>query len=973
MQEDVTPDRSSETPVSAEFAVTPANPSGYELLEEVGHGGMGVVYRARDTALDRDVAVKVLADRYSADCPAAQRFLNEARITGQLQHPSIPAVHQVGTLPDGRPFLAMKLIKGATLDQVLRARSDRSPDLGRLLAVFEATCQAVGYAHAHQVIHRDLKPANVMVGAFGEVQVMDWGLAKVLGAESPPATPAVTAAEQTRAYAEITPESEPGSFTRAGSLMGTAAFVAPEQAAGELEKVNERADVFGLAAILTVILTGKPPYVDESFEAVRLLAVRGKLDDCLARLDACGAEPGLVALCKRCLAFEPQDRPRNAGEVARAVAELRSAAEARARSAEREQAAAAARSIEQRRRRRWQYAAAGVVGLALAGGILGLLVHQRAQAKANAELAAKNAELAEEQAKAEARFEMARKAIATFHTGVSEDMLLKNDQFKELRTKLLQEAAGFYADLEKLLAGQTDVRSRKTLAAGYSQLGELTEKIGSQPAALTVHRKALALRRELAAAADADLETRLDVARSLGSVGELLHATGDSTAALAVLEEQRNLSELLAEEDPTDAVRAVLALSHHNIGFVLQQTGKPSEALAAYRKSLTIRQELGDANPAITDFQRALGRSHHILAWLLEDMGKPAEALTEYQKALAIRQKLVNANPAVTDLQRDLSASHNNMGALLMDGGKPAEALAEFEKTMAILQKLAEANPAVNQFLYQLALAQTNIGILLSDTGKPAEALAMYQKALAIMQRLADANPAVSPFQISLAQSYFGVGKVLMRTGKLAEALATFRKELPIVQKLVDANPAVTDFKMDLVDCLRCIGRLHALQQQFAEGFTALDLAVALGEKLTRDTPSNPDYTRGLGNSHADRGMARVRALQPAEAAADLRRAVELLAKYPTDLPERRLERSRSLALLAGLGGKSKSGVTTAEAKTFADQSVAVLRDAIRDGWGQLDKLKEPDFDSLRSRDDFKSLVAELEKRAKAESNQPRP
>jgi eukaryotic-like serine/threonine-protein kinase len=957
MPEDVVPDSTSREKASTDPAFTFMNPPGFDLLDEVGRGGMGVVYRARDMALGRDVAVKLLADHYAADSPAAQRFLNEARINGQLQHPGIPAVHQVGTTPDGRPFLAMKLIRGCTLEKILKERSDPAADFGRLLAVFEAICQAVAYAHAHQVIHRDLKPSNVMVGAFGEVQVMDWGLAKMLGAETPQARSAVTAAEQTRAYSELTPESGRGTYTQAGSMVGTAAFVAPEQAAGELEKVNERSDVFGLASILTVILTGKPPYLGENYETVRVMALRGKLDDCWSRLDACGAEPELVALCKRCLAFESQDRPANAGEVARGVAELRTAAEARARSAEREQAAAAARAIEQQRRRRWQYAAAGVVVVALAGSVFGMGIYLRAQAKANAELA-------EEQARAEARFQIAQKAIATFHTGVSEDMLLRNDQFRDLRTKLLREAAGFYAELEKLLAGQTDARSRKMLAAGYFQLAELTEKIGSQPEALAVHRKSLALRRDLAAAAGADVETRLDVARSLGSVGELLRATGDSAAALAALDEQRNLSERLAEEEPCNAVRAVLALSHHNIGFVLQKSGKPAAALPAYQKSLDIRQKLVDANPSDIDFQRALARTHHIVAWLLEDMAKPAEALTEYQKALAIRQKLADANPTVIDIQRDLSASHNNIGALLMDAGKPAAALAEFEETMTILQKLADANPAVNQFLYQLALAQTNIGILLSDTGKPAEALSMYQKASANMQKLADANSAVTPFQIGLAHAYFGVGKVLMRTGRSAEALATFQMELPLVQKLVDANPAVTDYKMDLADCHTCIGRLHSLQKQFTEAFTALDQAVVLGETLTRDTPSNPDYTRSLGNSLAYRGMARFRSGQPAEAAADLRRAVELMAKNPTDLLERQLERSQALALLASLGGEPKSGVSTADAKTFADQSVALLRDAIKAGRGQPDKLNERDFDSLRNRDDFKKLVADLEANA---------
>src|SRR5262245_26344735 len=242
----------------------------------------------------------------------------------------------------------MKLIKGNTLDAILKERADPSADRGRLLGIFEAVCQAVGYAHAHRVLHRDLKPANVMVGAFGEVQVMDWGLAKVLGQETP-ATVEALAAERTAAWTQLSPTPEAGSHTQAGSLIGTPAFIAPEQAVGEIERVNERSDVFGLGALLAVILTGKPPYVGETFEAVRVQAVRGKLEDCFARLDGSGAEPELVALCKQCLAFEPAERPADAGVVAVAVAGLRAAADERARRAELERAAAAAREEEGRR------------------------------------------------------------------------------------------------------------------------------------------------------------------------------------------------------------------------------------------------------------------------------------------------------------------------------------------------------------------------------------------------------------------------------------------------------------------------------------------------------------------------------------------------------------------------------------------------------------------------------------------------
>ena len=214
-------------------------PPGYELGELVGAGGMGVVYRARDVNLGRDVAVKLLRSGFAADSPQNRRFVREARITGQLQHPGVPAVYQAGTTPAGRPFLAMKLIKGDTLeDKLSRGESVNA------LAVFEAVCQAVGYAHAHGVIHRDLKPANVMVGAFGEVQVMDWGLATVLapGGEADPDDAA-------SGTVIVSAGGDSDQLTRAGSSMGTPAYMPPEQAAGAVGSVNPQSDVFGLGAL----------------------------------------------------------------------------------------------------------------------------------------------------------------------------------------------------------------------------------------------------------------------------------------------------------------------------------------------------------------------------------------------------------------------------------------------------------------------------------------------------------------------------------------------------------------------------------------------------------------------------------------------------------------------------------------------------------------------------------------------------
>jgi serine/threonine protein kinase len=183
-----------------EGPATPAPPAGpvdsphipgYEVLAQLGKGGMGAVFRGRDPELGRELAIKVLLDKHQHRPDVVQRFLEEAQIGGQLQHPGIVPVYALGRFADGRPYFTMKLVKGLTLAALLAQRPGPAEDLPRFLKVFEQACQALAYAHSHGVIHRDLKPSNIMVGKFGEVQVMDWGLAKVLGRgeEPPPPSP----------------------------------------------------------------------------------------------------------------------------------------------------------------------------------------------------------------------------------------------------------------------------------------------------------------------------------------------------------------------------------------------------------------------------------------------------------------------------------------------------------------------------------------------------------------------------------------------------------------------------------------------------------------------------------------------------------------------------------------------------------------------------------------------------------------
>lgn len=376
------------------------------LQGELARGGMGAVLRGHDPALRRDVAVKILLPSHAARPDLVRRFVEEAQVAGQLQHPGVVPVYDLGAFADGRPYFAMKLVQGRTLAQLLAERPNPAHDLSRFLKIFEAVCQAVAFAHSHRIIHRDLKPLNIMVGAFGEVQVMDWGIAKVLGAANEDVPTGKREAVSTAGSAD-------SSLTAAGSTLGTLAYMPPEQAAGE--PVDERADVFGLGSVLCEILTGQPPYVG-SQEVVLWHSLNGDLAEAHRRLGECSAGAELIALARRCLAAKRDERPGNAAEVAAAVGQYLSSVQERLQQAMIERAAAEAKAAEERKRRQTQLTLAGVVLAALLGaGGIGFWIYrdratQRADANQRVDAAVQKARLLESQGQPKAAFETARQA-----------------------------------------------------------------------------------------------------------------------------------------------------------------------------------------------------------------------------------------------------------------------------------------------------------------------------------------------------------------------------------------------------------------------------------------------------------------------------------------------------------------------------------------------------------------------------------
>lgn len=295
-------------------ANSPQLPSGisstnkFTLVEELGRGGMGVIIRGRDKVLHRDVALKVIRD--PSDDLQRERFIKEAQITGQLEHPNIVPVHEFGVDQNGRIFFAMKLVRGRTLAEIIHGHRKNDPStmaeypLTRLVAILIQVCHAVAFAHSRGVIHRDLKPGNIMLGDFGEVMLMDWGLAKVGVVDVPdPAgldDPTPTAANR--------PTVHKLDETHDGAVLGTPVYMPPEQAMGQISSMDARSDVYALGAILYEMLTLRTPVEGEEIQEVLHKVILGHISAPEALTPQRAIPRDLSAVAMKSLSLRPENR-----------------------------------------------------------------------------------------------------------------------------------------------------------------------------------------------------------------------------------------------------------------------------------------------------------------------------------------------------------------------------------------------------------------------------------------------------------------------------------------------------------------------------------------------------------------------------------------------------------------------------------------------------------------------------------------
>jgi serine/threonine-protein kinase len=940
----------------ATTAYVPEARDRYTLSRLHATGGIGRVWLARDASLGRDVALKELRPERAGHPAQWGRFLREAQVTGQLEHPGIVPVYEVGRRPDDQaPFYTMRFVRGRRLAEAARAyhercgRGEAGPlEVRELLTAFVGVCHAVAYAHSRGVLHRDLKPQNVVLGDFGEVIVLDWGLAKVMGEAGGDATvdsaPVALAGEGSR------------DETVAGQVLGTPAYMAPEQAEGRQDLLDARTDVYGLGAVLYEVLAGRPPFGGgDTTTVLRRVAHEAPQPP---RVVAPGVPRALEAVCLKALAKRPERRYASAKELAEDVKRFLA-----------DEPVTAYRDPLMTRLTRWgrrHRTPAAVVAVALLTALGGLGAVLAVQARANRDLASKNAELAEANERERQRFDLALEAVQAFHTGVSEDVLLKQKDFEPLRKKLLDSAAEFYRKLQAQLGDAADARDQAALAKAYAGLAGVASAVGSTEQALKDYGRAQELYEARAAADPGDPSPRRELVGVLIETAYVCESRKDTDGqrraaarAVAVAEELA-----AAPAEPQDVALLVRALT--TLGNV--RPDSPDERERHYRRAADLGERLAADHADVAEYQsrfaaalnglanvayargryedsarlntraaqaweaalrvdasdaknrRGLAATYGNAGLALSRLGRVEGALGEFRHALQVLEQLAAEQSAVIDYQTRIDGTHQNIGWALANLGRDEEAAESCRRQVAVLETLVARHPDRPDLRDSLAHALMNTGLMLAKTGHQDEALSSYRRAIGVLQALVKAYPQEPGYRHTLGHVLRSQGYLLSSMGKSEQATAAYEQARDAFAAVVEARPAEAQARGDLADSWRVLGFHLGRSGRVAEGLAALGRARELAERLAAEQPGLPGPRVTIYGAVSDTGFVLLDSGDAAAAAAAFQRGLALAEQLAKDYPKVVDYRANVGRMLGAIGLAHQRAGQLAEARAALER-----------------------------------------------------
>jgi serine/threonine-protein kinase len=867
--------------------------AGYQIEGELGRGGMGVVFRARQVALGRTVALKMIRAAHLASEAERQRFRIEAEAAAALDHPNIVPIYEVGECA-GRLYYTMKLVEGGCLARWLEQNVPKP----REAALFVAqAARAVGVAHRQGILHRDLKPANILIDRDGKPHITDFGLAKRIGVD--------------------------GELTESGALVGTPSYMSPEQATGSARGLTTASDVYSLGAILYRLLTGRPPFRGDSVMQT-LHDVRERAPDRPRSLDPM-LHRDLETICLKCLEKLPERRYRSADSLAEDLERwLRGEPIAARAVGPIERAALWCRRNNVLAGLSASLAAALIVGFAAV-----CIEWRRAEANyrdataanealreanaresaANAELKAANAREVAARKSAQGRGDLVLDAIKRFYARASQDVLLNDPRLESLRKRLLSSALEFYQKLQSVLASSgTDPLIQAELARACHNAGTITAWIGSRPDAIAAHRRALKIREALAAGDDgAGSGAREELALSCLALGALLGDLRQNDEAEAQLQRASAILEGLATGSKDNA-RYLVNLSevYSRLGELFRRSGRTEDQMKALRRMVDTAERAAQADPA---FRQQLAVHLNSLGWALYGQDLAGDALVVYQRARAMVEQLVRQDPKSVELCLLLSHILGNIGGLHAGQGRSSEALASFTEAIAASKAVVAAWPSVIQSRVSLGSQYHKFGMLLGDLGRYEESGEALRKARGVREVLARDFPEDPDFQDQLAEVDHNIGVLHFSLGRGKEALQAYAHARECWERLAAVHP-------EQIDIATCLGGLYChLGRVEAEtlghpraGVEWCNRAVEkLGEVLKR-VPANAEARKFLVLSYRTRALALLSLKRHADGRADLDRALKIAPISAKD--ELRFTRATFL----GMMGEYAAAVSEARA-----------------------------------------------------------
>jgi tetratricopeptide (TPR) repeat protein/tRNA A-37 threonylcarbamoyl transferase component Bud32 len=778
----------------------------FRVLRPHARGGLGAVFVALDGELNREVALKQLLDSHADDPVSRTRFLAEAEITGALEHPGIVPVYSLGSYRDGRPYYAMRLIQGDNLKEAIdQFRADatlknepgrRSLELRKLLRRFVDVCNAIEYAHSHGVLHRDIKPGNVIVGRHGETLVVDWGLAKPLGTDDP----ARDSTERTLLSGLASGSAQ----TLPGTTMGTPAYMSPEQAVGDLARLEPRSDVYSLGATLYSILTGKPPFdgpVRDVLSKVRTGELRPP------RQVEPAVDKALEAICCKAMALKIEDRYASCRALAEDVERWMA-----------DEPVSAYREPWNRAVMRWlNRHRTGVTAAAAAvlAGLVGLTALAAQQARSNRALTRANSATLAALGEARQARDAARAALVQSEESRKEaeavgnfmvDALKKPDpsvQGKDVKVAdVLDQAA---AGLEHGFAGSAQSRGALLDALGRSYLG-----LGLYTKAEESHGKAEASRQQTLG------RSHRDTLRSATRHAAAVWYAGRHAEALVLLEQA-----LARQRDVLGVDDEVTLETRDSLGWRYAATGRIDDAIALLRDVVAAREsKLGPDHPDTLT-------SRNNLAAIYSLAGRNEDAIGLLEATL--RQKESTLGPD----HPDTLASLGNLASVYASAGRYADAIRFQEET--VRRKESKLGPDHPDTL----ISRTQLASAYYSAGRYADAVPLHEATLKAREsRLGAGHP-------ETLASRNGLAGTLEALGRWVDAEALRRRNLALRRA------------GDKVDSLLLAGDLAELSRDLvqlgksSEAESLLRECVAIREKAIPD-----DWRRFFGMSLLGRAIS---------------------------------------------------------------------------------------------------------------------